>query len=339
MIKYVTATNYLGESLTMGIGDPDKSGLLISSIEGIEPGESQINVTELATIDGAAYNSARIPSRNIVISLIFMGNPTIEDSRYLAYKMFPLKKPINLKVVTDHRSLQIDGYVESNSPYIFDSQEGASVSIVCPSYYFYSLGESTINFGGIDPMFEFPFWNDLTGGTLEETEIVDTIDDHNYDAILDSYNEPINGLTIQQPTDNHIIFSEIRDTFEGTIFYDGDADTGMVITIHFLAPFTNSITLYHTTTRDTMVIDVSKLTKIIGSEIQYADDLIISTVNGKKSVRFLRKGKYYNVLNCINRDADWLQLNVGLNVIGCRVASHGKYLAMNIAYYPLFEGV
>lgn len=301
MIKSVIATNYLGESLKMGIGDPDESGLLISSIDGLGPEEAEISITELAATDGAVYNSSRIASRNIVMNILFQGNPTIEDSRYLTYRVFPLKKMLNLIVITDTRALQIDGYVESNSPDIFNKQEGTSISIICPSPFFYSLSESNIYIAGIEPMFEFPFCND----SLKE---------------------------------NLLIFSEIRDRYENVVYYEADVETGVVMNIHFLGPSTG-ISIYNMVTGDLMTIDTDKLAKIVGSAIQAYDDLIISTVTGQKGLTFWRNGKSYNVLNCLDRESDWLKLDVGMNVLVFSAKTGNKNIQIDIRYYPLFEGV
>lgn len=301
MINSVIATNYLGESLVMGIGDPDESGLLISSIDGIGPGEAEISTTELAATDGAVYNSSRIASRNIVINIIFEGNPTIEDSRYLSYRLFPLKKPINLAFLTDGRALQIDGYVENNEPSIFDAQEGTSISIICPNPFFYSLGQESVLFYGIEPMFEFPFCNDSL-------------------------------------TSNLLILSEIRMKYENVMYYEGDAETGVIIRIHFLGPATN-ISIYNVVTRAIMKIDTTKLAAIIGSDIRASDDLIISTITGKKSVTFWRDGKSYNVLNSVDRNSDWLKLDVGENVLAFTAETGNNNLEFSVDYYPLYEGV
>lgn len=301
MINSVIATNYLGESLVMGIGDPDESGLLISSIDGIGPGEAEISTTELAATDGAVYNSSRIASRNIVINIIFEGNPTIEDSRYLSYRLFPLKKPINLAFLTDGRALQIDGYVENNEPSIFDAQEGTSISIICPNPFFYSLGQESVLFYGIEPMFEFPFCNDSL-------------------------------------TSNLLILSEIRMKYENVMYYEGDAETGVIIRIHFLGPATN-ISIYNVVTRAIMKIDTTKLAAIVGSAIRASDDLIISTITGKKSVTFWRDGKSYNVLNSVDRNSDWLKLDVGENVLAFTAETGNNNLEFSVDYYPLYEGV
>lgn len=301
MIKSLTVTNHLGESLTMGIGDPNTSGLLISNIDGIGPGQADISTTELAATDGAVYNSSRLVSRNIVIDIIFEGNPTIEESRYLTYKFFALKKDLTLTIITDNRALQIDGYVESNEPNIFDQQEGTSISIICPNPYFYSLGTDVSVFSGIEPMFEFPFCNDSL-------------------------------------TEKQLIFGEIRTKYENVVFYEGDAETGFVMNIHFIGP-ASGISIYNVENREIMKIDTDKIAAIVGSPIQAGDDLVISTVTGKKSLVFYREGKSYNVLNCLDRNSDWLKLYVGFNIIAFTAVDGNNNLQFSVYNDVLFEGV
>lgn len=301
MIKSLTVTNHLGDSLTMGIGDPNDSGLLISSIDGIGPGQADISTTELAATDGAVYNSSRLVSRNITIDLIFQGDPTIEDSRYLTYKYFPLKKDVTLTIITDQRSLQIDGYVESNDPTIFDKQEGTSISIICPNPYFYSLGTTSTVFSGIEPMFEFPFCNDSL-------------------------------------TEKLLVFGDIRTKYENAVYYEGDAETGFVMNIHFVGP-ASGISIFNVENREIMKIDTDKIEAIVGSEIQAGDDLTISTVTGKKYLFFWRNGKSYNVLNCLDRNSDWLKLYLGVNIIAFTATTGNSNLQFAVYNDSLFEGV
>ena len=94
MIKNVTVTNHLGESIKLNLRVPEKSGFLIQKISGLGPSKANINSTESATIDGSIYNSARVTSRNIVIELAFMFSPTVEDVRQRSYKYFPIKKEL-----------------------------------------------------------------------------------------------------------------------------------------------------------------------------------------------------------------------------------------------------
>ena len=72
MIKSVKVINYLGESIKLELGAPEKSGLLIRSITGLGAGKANINSTDLSTGDGSVYNSSRVLPRNIVFSLVFL---------------------------------------------------------------------------------------------------------------------------------------------------------------------------------------------------------------------------------------------------------------------------
>ncbi len=92
MIRAVTFTNYLGDSIRLDLARPEESGFIIKSVTGLGPGKANINTTEIATNDGSLFNSSRMPSRNIVISLAYMWKDSIEDVRQLSYKYFPIKR-------------------------------------------------------------------------------------------------------------------------------------------------------------------------------------------------------------------------------------------------------
>ena len=145
MIRAVTVTNYLGESKRFELAFPEKSGFAVQSISGFGPSKADINTTEISTNDGSLYNSARVNSRNIVMSLKLMFNPQIEDTRHDSYKYFPIKKKVTLLIETDNRICETYGYVESNEPDIFSSDETTQISIVCPDPYFYSAGPDGTN--------------------------------------------------------------------------------------------------------------------------------------------------------------------------------------------------
>jgi hypothetical protein len=160
MINSFTVTNPSGESLMFDLRRPELSGFLVSDISGLGPVVAIINDTELASSDGSKHNSARLGARNIVISFIFMDMPTIEATRLMSYRYFPIKKKVSLIFETEGRLCQTEGYVESNSPNIFSPQSGTQVSIVCQDPYFYSLDTNTTVFTSIVPIFEFEFFTD-----------------------------------------------------------------------------------------------------------------------------------------------------------------------------------
>jgi len=304
MINAITVTNYLGESLKMELRFPEKSGFLIQQIAGLGPSKANINSTELSTADGSMYNSARVTSRNIVLTLKLLEHPTIETTRQNTYKYFPIKKRVKLLIETDNRICETYGYVEANEPDIFSRQETTQISILCPDPYFYSAGETgtTVTiFAGIESLFEFPFENNsLTEDLLELGEVI-----------------------LNQ---------------EQTIYYSGDAEIGVTIYIHALGTAT-SLTIYNSLTREVMKIDTDRLAALTGSTIIAGDDIFVSTVKGNKYVQLLRDGVYINILNCLDKDADWFQLAKGDNVFAFTAATGGTSLQFRIENQTVYEGV
>lgn len=162
MLKKVTITNYLGESmeyLIEGVQPDNESGLLITSIDGLGPAKANINMTDLVATDGQLFNSARLSSRNIVIKALFTNATSIEESRYLSYRYFPIKSKIKFEIETDNRTATTEGYVESNEPDIFSEESGCQISIICGSAYFEgddldfiidSAGSDVVNYGDVD---------------------------------------------------------------------------------------------------------------------------------------------------------------------------------------------
>ena len=137
MIKSVTITNHLDESIKLDLFNPEESGFIIKNIEGLGPVKANINFKEFATNDGSIDNSARLSSRNIVMSLQFMESPTIEETRLKSYKYFPIKRNIKFLIETDNRICETIGRVETNVPSIFSNAEECQISILCPNPYFY----------------------------------------------------------------------------------------------------------------------------------------------------------------------------------------------------------
>lgn len=304
MIKSITVTNYLGDSIKLDLARPEESGFVVQSIKGFGPGEANINTTEVSTNDGSLFNSSRLPSRNIVIGLKFLWKKSVEDVRQLSYKYFPIKKKLTLFIETDNRQAEIDGYVESNDPNIFSRDEGSDISIICPNPFFYSAGKNGTNttvFYGIEPMFEFPFSNESL-----------------FECLLE--------------------MGAIQNQTEKVIAYDGDSEVGVTITIHAVGE-ANKIAIYNTGTREIMRIDTDKLAVFTGSGIIAGDDIIICTVKGNKSISLQREGKLINILNCLEKNADWFQLTKGDNIFAYTTETGSSNLQFKIENRIVYEGV
>lgn len=302
MIKSVKVTNHNNESLTMELEHPEKSGLNVIDITGLGPPKATINSSEVATIDGGIFTSARTTQRNIVITLGMMFYPTIEDSRLLTYKYFPIKKPVHLEIETDRRNAECYGYVESNVPVIFSEKEQTQISIVCPDPFFYEKGLEEVAFAGVHPLFEFPFSNESL-------------------------------------TENLIEFGNIMDDNRAIIDYIGDVDTGVFIVVHVMSGTAENLTIWNVGTREKIRIDTAKIQRLTGITFSQGDDIEINTKTGEKYIRLLHDGKYYNIISCINKDADWFQLTTGYNTFTF-VADYGTdNLMVTFHYRNAYGGI
>lgn len=301
MLNAVTVTNFKGESLRMELAKPELSGMAIYDITGIGGGKANINTSDMATRDGSIFNSARMTTRNIVLTLKLMRDPSVEENRLKAYRYFPIKKDVTLLFETDKRRSQITGYVESNEAQIFSSQETIQISVVCPDPSFYTTGGSESAFAGVDPLFEFPFSNESL-------------------------------------TDPLIEFGVVRKDTRATIMYLGDVDAGITITIHALGPAGN-ITLYNIETSEKMSISTDKIQALTGRGFEAGDDIIISTFTGNKYVRLLRDGKYTNVISAIERDADWFKLTPGENLFAFSADRGEANLRVVFNYRNAYGGI
>lgn len=304
MIKSVTITNHLDESIKLDLFNPDESGFIIKNIDGLGPVKANINFKELATNDGSIDNSARLSSRNIVMSLQFIESPTIEETRLKSYKYFPIKRNIKILIETDNRICETIGRVETNVPTIFSNAEGCQISILCPNPYFYSAGENGANqtiFYGTDPLFEFPFSNESL-------------------------------------TEDLIEFGSIENRTEGTIYYDGDAEIGITIQIHAVGE-AEGLVIYNVRTREIMRIDDNKLKSLIGSGIQAGDEITITTSRGEKGIYILRSGVKTNILNSLEKPIKWFQLLKGDNTFAYTASAGLTNLQFRIENKVIYEGV
>lgn len=303
MIKSVIVTNFRGDSLEIILRRPEKSGLLITNIEGITPPQATINSTTLATKDGSYYNSAHLGDREMTFTfkIIPTDSMSIEESRINLYKYFPTKQLVNLRFVTDTRDCFVEGYVESCEVSVFSMQEAARVSIVCPDPYFYSSDLTVKTFGGTTPKFEFPFQNAST-------------------------------------TQKKLIFGEIAYYAENSIYYTGENEMGMLIDVYASGEVHN-FTFYDIESNKSMTIDTDKLSILTGHPIIERDHIMISTVKGNKYAKLLRDGVTTNILNCLNKNAVWMQLKKGDNIFSYLTTYGSNNVTVTVSYRTIYEGI
>lgn len=319
MINSVTVTNFRNDSIDIELFKPEKTGFLITSIDGIGFSDADINTMDVATIDGSQYVSSKMKSRSITLNFIFVGDSSIETLRHKCYKYFPSKKKVRLRFNTDNRSLWIEGYVESNKPDIFSENESVAVTVICPDPYLRDDGGFITLKGNVEPEFEFPFSNEsLYNGLIE--------------------------------------FGTVSYTTQQTITYLGEADTtGILITMEFINPIVaNSINIYNRTTYEygdgtgKMVINLSALSSLTGNQIDPFTNsivgckLIMSSVIGDKYIKIINSTmtKEYDILGIMDRNnSSWLYLVPGENIFVIDAQGRQDSIITTIEYDTLYGGV
>jgi hypothetical protein len=155
---------------------------------------------------------------------------------------------------------------------------------------------------GIEPLFEFP---------LE--------------------NIPVNEATTE--------LGEIIHKSSGNIYYDGDCDVGLTITLDATGDVTN-VVIAHDGTDEQMVIDTSRLKNIVNSDKLIAGDtVVINTVIGSKSIHLIRDGVRYNILNCLDRGSTWFTLSKGDNFYSYTASAGDEYLRFRASNKIVYYGV
>lgn len=303
MIRSITIRNHLDNSIKLELTRPDLSGFIIKSMDGLGPTKANINTTDIATNDGSIFNSSRLDKRNITLNLEFFQTDTesIEDIRQKTYKYFPINQRVYITVETDNHTLETEGYIETNEPYIFSKNEGTNISIICPDPFFYSKNIVETVFSGVEPLFEFPFSNEsLTTSLLE--------------------------------------FGAIQNKTEQVIVYEGDGKVGISIYIHALGSVSN-IKIANVKTREIMILNTDKLATLTGSGIKAGDNIVINTQKGNKNVTLIRDGVRTNILNCIEKGSQWFTLVKGDNIFAYTTDSGSSNLQFYITNKVAYDGV
>lgn len=301
MIEVIKVTNYLGETLTLDLRHPERVGLFVFNVEGLGPAKANINISETAMDDGGRITSTRLDARNIVMTLGFHDSHDVEESRLKTYKYFPIKKRVKLTFISDRRTSEIYGNVESNDPEVFNYQTATQISIICPDPYFYSLSDNVTVFSGVESLFEFP---------LENPSL----------------------------TENLIEISALRLDQEQTVVYKGDAEVGVHMHIHAIGSV-KGLTIHNVYTREQMSINHDKLVTLTGSGISNRDTILITTTRSQKGITLLRDGEYFNILNALDRGTDWFKLTKGDNVFVYTADEGDRNLQFRITNKIAYEGV
>lgn len=127
----------------------------VINITGLNPPKAQINTTTIVGLDGAVFNSSKLETRNIVLTIKINGD--IEQNRLNLYNLFRTKEWCKFYYSNASRDVYIEGYVESVECGLFTNDEQAQISIICPFPYFKGLYQIVNDISNTLATFVFPF--------------------------------------------------------------------------------------------------------------------------------------------------------------------------------------
>ncbi len=135
--------------------DNQENNWQVASIRGLNPPQGQVNLTTIVGLDGAVYNSAKLETREIVITIRITGDA--EANRLTLYRAFRTKEWCRFYYSNGAVDVWIDGYVQNVECDLFQMAEVAQISIICPQPYFKSVEEVIADISSRTALFTFPF--------------------------------------------------------------------------------------------------------------------------------------------------------------------------------------
>lgn len=134
---------------------------IVSKVEGLNPPKARINTSNIAGMDGALFNSSKVETRNIVLTVL--PQEPVEKNRLALYKYAQVKQWCKIYYSNGSVSVQIEGYVEAIEGSLFNRPQSFQISIICPQPYFEALHEIYNDISSLILNFEFPFAIDSEG--------------------------------------------------------------------------------------------------------------------------------------------------------------------------------
>ena len=179
----------------------------VVDIRGLNPPSAQLNTTNIVGLDGALYNSARLNTRELVLTIKINGD--VEKNRLNLYRYFVTKEWCRFSYKNESLDVFIEGYVENVECDLFTNAETAQVAILCPDPYFKSQEEFSVDASSVSELFTFPF-------TIEIDDPV-VISELEVSRVTNVYNDTAteSGVYIDIEVDANVSDIQIRNTETG----------------------------------------------------------------------------------------------------------------------------
>ena len=128
---------------------------IVTGVEGLNPPKAKINLSDIAGMNGALFNSAKAEVRNLVLTVL--PQTPVEKNRLTLYRFAQVAQWCKIYYSNGSVDVQIEGYVETVNGSLFSKTQSLQVSIICPQPYFEGLHEIYNDISSLISAFEFPF--------------------------------------------------------------------------------------------------------------------------------------------------------------------------------------
>jgi len=179
----LTAENPFGELLTM----TEYRSAYQVTYTGLGPVGADVVTAGRGMVDGDKYNSARVGSRNVVLTVTIHNN--VEENRIRLYRWFTPKQWVKLHYKNGSREVYTEGVVETCEPNQFSMVQSVQISIICPQPHLIGAEEIVKDISGITDMFSFPFAIEAAGVPFSDLSGADY-------AILHNSGDVVTGFVI-----------------------------------------------------------------------------------------------------------------------------------------------
>ena len=235
----------------------------ITNIDGFTVADVEVASSTTASIDGDVINNLRVTPRTVVLDLKVKNNVNVETAKRWLLQTVKPKLPGRIRMTQDGRETELSGIVENIEMPRFTNGVICQVSLHC----------------------SVPYWQDVNYVLVEISRLIDL---HYFPKDQGGLAFPSGGIPLGSYNLNNT----------QTCYNDGDAETGMLITIIALSDVVNPI-IYDVTGAYIGVIDT----------MAEGDVIEINTNRGEKYVR--KNGE--NIFSKIRSGSSFLQLAIGDN--------------------------
>lgn len=260
----------------------NNSNFILTGIDGMTNAAVDISTDSIALADGDFITNTRTQQR--AITMYFKINPgvNVEVAKRSILSVIKPKQTGKLSYIHNDRYLEISGAIETIEMPRFTDNVVMQITMYC----------------------SYPYWQDATEIVQDLSEIIAI---HHFELIITD--------------DNPIVFGRYNNTLTRDFYNDGDATTGMVITIIATGDVTNP-----------------RIEKTDGTffglqtSLSQNDEVIINTMRGQKSV--IKNN--VNIIASVEAGSTWVQLSPGQNIFTLAATSNPEHMVLYMSYKRSF---